>query len=609
MFDSVTEAEPIGGRSAQFQLDAERFNILIQRGLVDPDTFDMAVREAHKSGESLGSVLVRMGVVEEVEVLQALAESLGVPFMKLTHFQMPPELDSVVPAQVADHYNIMPLSVEGGVVKVAVSDPLNMHMLDELRRVLNAEVEPVVALADEIEKARKRSYGIGRTTMTAMEDQRRAAGTSDDAIDADIDIDDDLEAEDATIVRFVNQIVQEAFRDRATDIHVEPMEKDLRIRYRIDGVLYEAPIPPAMKRWQQAIISRVKIMADLNIAERRLPQDGKIKIRMHEKEFDLRVSTVPTPYGESVAIRILSRDSELCTLDRLGFAPGHKGIMREMIQKPHGIILITGPTGSGKSTTLYAALSEINGPERKIITIEDPIEYRIPGVTQIQVNSTIGLNFARVLRTILRQDPDVIMVGETRDPETAKITIQTALTGHLVFSTLHTNDACGAVTRLEDMGIEPFLIASSVEGILAQRLVRVLCTQCKAPAKPDPALVAQINVRNESTEGITFYRPSGCESCRYTGFRGRTALLEMVRINEPLRRAIVDGSSANQIKQVAMRHGMRPIRWDGWDKVKQGVTTLDEVLRVTMEDEFEVDASMPEVKAPEVVAAAEPAAE
>jgi type II secretory ATPase GspE/PulE/Tfp pilus assembly ATPase PilB-like protein len=401
-----------------------------------------------------------------------------------------------------------------------------------------------------------------------------------------IEIDDELAAEDASIVRFVNQIIQEAFRDRATDIHVEPLDKDLRIRYRIDGMLYEAPIPPAIKRYQQAIISRIKIMADLNIAERRLPQDGKIKIMMQGREYDLRVSTVPTPYGESSAIRILSRDSELCTLDRLGFSEYHKVMMRELIKKPHGIILITGPTGSGKSTTLYAALSEINGPELKIITIEDPIEYRIPGVTQIQVAPAIDLTFARVLRTILRQDPDVIMVGETRDPETAKITIQTALTGHLVFSTLHTNDAPGAVTRLEDMGVEPFLIASSVEGILAQRLVRVLCNECKSAYKPEEALLRQVNVLREDTRDIKFFRPVGCETCRYTGFRGRTALHEMFKMTEDLRRIVVDGASANLIKSLAMKQGMRPIRWDGWDKIKKGATTIEEVLRVTMEDEF-----------------------
>ncbi|MCB2154235.1 Flp pilus assembly complex ATPase component TadA [bacterium] len=561
--------------------------ILVEKGLIDPDNLDAAIREAHKTGDRIGNILIKMGLCEQDHVLEALAEQLGVPYMKLTGVQPDRQLLELVPARFAEHYNLVPVAMEDGTLKVALSDPLDIHTLDELRRMLNLEVEPIVATDAEIDKARNRFYGIGGATMMGLEEERQASGKDDEVIlDGNIDIDDENAAEDASIVRFVNQVVQEAFRDRATDIHVEPMDKELRIRYRIDGMLYEAPIPPAIKRYQQAIISRIKIMSDLNIAERRLPQDGKIKIKMHGKEFDLRVSTVPTPHGESAAIRILSRDSELCTLERLGFSDYHNETMRAMIQKPHGIVLITGPTGSGKSTTLYASLSEINTPERKIITVEDPIEYRIPGVTQVQVSPSIGLTFARVLRTLLRQDPDVIMVGETRDPETAKITIQTALTGHLVFSTLHTNDASGAVTRLEDMGIEPFLISSSVEGVLAQRLVRVLCSACKKQYDPEPGLIKQVNVLREDTSGIKFFRPVGCEMCRYTGFRGRTALVEMVKFNEPLRRAIVDGASANEIKREATKNGMRPIRWDGWDKVKQGVSTIEEVLRVTMEDEF-----------------------
>ncbi len=587
-FEYEEDDEELGtGRHVHLRLNASRFSDLLEKGLVDPDDFEMALRESSKSGDQLNKTLIRMGLCDEEDMLEAISGSMGVEFVKLTGMHLDPKLATKVPAKVAEHYNLVPVAIEDGVLKVAISDPLDIHTLDELRRILAMEVEPVVSTSEEIEKARNRFYGIGGATMMGLEEERIAEGGEEEfVVDSNIEIDSELAAEDAGIVRFVNQLIQEAFRDRATDIHVEPMEKDLRIRYRIDGVLYEAPIPPAIKRYQQAIISRIKIMADLNIAERRLPQDGKIMIKMNNKEFDLRVSTVPTPHGESSAIRILSRDSELCTLDRLGFSNYHKNIMREMINKPHGIVLITGPTGSGKSTTLYASLSEINTPERKIITIEDPIEYRIPGVTQIQVNPSIDLTFARVLRTILRQDPDVIMVGETRDPETAKITIQTALTGHLVFSTLHTNDASGAVTRLEDMGIEPFLISSSVEGILAQRLVRVLCPECKATHRPEERVIGQVNVVNEETHAMKFFKPVGCEVCRYTGFRGRTALLEMLKMTEPLRRIIVQGASANEIKLSAMKSGMRPIRWDGWDKIKTGMTTIDEVLRVTMEDEF-----------------------
>ncbi len=563
--------------------------ILVEMGKIDPDSLDMALREQHKTGERIGVILVKMGLATEEDVLKGLSRQLHVPFVKPSEMDLDESLKELVPARIAEHYRLVPLGRENGILRVAVNDPLDMHVLDDLRLVLRTELETAIATREEIEKAINRFYGIGGATLAELEESQ---GQESASIDVEVEeVDLDKMAEDAAIVRFVNQVIQEAFRDRATDIHVEPMEKDLRIRYRIDGVLYEQEVPPAIKRYQSAIISRLKIMADLNIAERRLPQDGKIKIRMGEKEYDLRVSTVPTPYGESTAIRILSRDSELCTIDRLGFNKTHQDVLREMIVKPHGIIFITGPTGSGKSTTLYAALSEINSADRKIITIEDPIEYRIPGTTQIQVNPQINLTFARILRTVLRQDPDVIMVGETRDSETAKITIQTALTGHLVFSTLHTNDAMSAVTRLEDMGVEPFLIASSVEGIIAQRLVRVLCSTCKKPTQPDSFLLNQVNVTREDTAPLTFYRQAGCETCRYTGFRGRTACLEMAKINEVMRRGIVEGAASNHLKRIAIQYGMKPIRHDGWGKIKEGRTTVEEVLKVTMEDEFSVDES------------------
>lgn len=567
--------------------DNQLAQTLMEEGLVDPDMLDAAVRDAHKTGERLEKALVKMGLCDEDQVLQAVARTLHLPYRKLGELTPNHEALELVAAEMAEHYGIVPVSYEDGLLNIATSDPHDMYMLDELRRQLGVEVEVTVATRAEIDKAYNNMYGIGgavmqRLSQESAEDTDNKAGIS---LADDIDIDE--MAADATIVRFVNQLIQEAMRDRATDIHVEPMDKELRIRYRIDGMLYEAPIPPAIKRFQAAIISRVKIMADLNIAERRLPQDGKIRIKMGAKEFDLRVATVPTPYGESIAIRILSRDSELTTMEKLGFSERHDTMMREMIHKPYGIIFVTGPTGSGKSTTLYAALSEINSVDRKILTIEDPIEYRIPGVTQIQVNPPIGLTFARVLRTTLRLDPDVIMVGETRDPETAKITIATAMTGHLVFSTLHTNDACGAFTRLNDMGVEPFLVASSVEGILAQRLVRVLCNQCKQSYRPDKDMLRQVNMTREKTDDIDFKRPAGCEACRYTGYAGRTAVIEMVKMNEAVRRKIVDNASASDIKSTAMKTGhMRPIRFDGWDKIRRGITTCDEVLRVTMEDEF-----------------------
>lgn len=559
---------------------------LIEKGYLDPDAFDSAVRDARSSGERLEDVLVKMGFCREDHVLEAVANALHLPFRKLTDLEVQRGAVNIVPAEMAEYYRIVPVSLEDDILHIATNNPHDVFMVDELRRQLNMEVEIVVTTTEEIEKTFNRIYGIGGAVMEKLnkDDEEEEIDPDDISLGDDIDIDE--AAADATIVRFVNQLVNEAMRDRATDIHVEPMDKELRIRYRIDGMLYEAPIPPAIKRFQAAIISRFKIMADLNIAERRLPQDGKIKIKRGGKEFDLRVATVPTPYGESIAIRILSRESEMTTMERLGFSDRHKSLMRQMISKPYGIVFVTGPTGSGKSTTLYASLSEINTVDRKILTIEDPIEYRIPGVTQIQVMPSIGLTFARVLKSTLRLDPDVIMVGETRDPETAKITIATAMTGHLVFSTLHTNDACGGFTRLQDMGVEPFLIASSVEGIVAQRLVRVLCDKCKQQYDPEPDLIRQLNMTREDPRPLTFYKPQGCEACRYTGYAGRTAIHEVVKMNEQIRRKVVERGSASEIKAVAMKSGMQPIRFDGWEKIKQGVTTLDEVLRVTMEDEF-----------------------
>lgn len=416
--------------------------ILLEMGKLDPDMLDAAVRDSHKSGERLESVLVKMGAVDEEDILRAVAQALHLTFRKLGEIDPPDAALQMVAAELAEHYRIVPVDLRDGTLTIATADPHDLYMVDELRRQLGVEVDVIVSTKQEIDKAYNNLYGIGGAVMQRLNQEAAEGGSAAaDQMSLADNIDIDEMAADATIVKFVNQLIQEAMRDRATDIHVEPMERELRIRYRIDGMLYEAPIPPAIKKFQAAIISRFKIMADLNIAERRLPQDGKIKIKMGDREFDLRVATVPTPYGESIAIRILSRNSEMTTLERLGFAGHHMTLMRQMIQKPYGILFVTGPTGSGKSTTLYAALSEINSIDRKILTIEDPIEYRIPGVTQIQVNPPIGLTFARILRTTLRLDPDVIMVGETRDPETAKITIATAMTGHLVFSTLHTNDA------------------------------------------------------------------------------------------------------------------------------------------------------------------------
>jgi type II secretion system protein E len=581
--------------------------LLVAGGKLDPDDLDAALTEQGRSGgERIGEILVKMNKVSEEDVKSALSRQLGIPFHSLIGIEIPRDVIALMPARMVSHYQVAPLKLEGQTLTVAVDDALDIRTIDELRLHLKKDIYPVFATAKDIHNTIKRFYGIGADTMEGMIADQASA----DVVEFKIGQVDDIQdmAQDASIVRFVNQIILEAIDDRATDIHVEPQEDALRIRYRIDGLLYEAAVPPSIRQFQSAIISRIKIMADMNIAERRLPQDGKIVIRKGSDDFDLRVSTIPTPYGESIVMRILSRTSEFVTLERLGFDGHHLEVLRRMILRPHGILLVTGPTGSGKSTTLYAALNEINTTDKKIITIEDPIEYRIAGVSQIQVNPTIGLSFASALRTILRQDPDVIMVGETRDIETAQITIRTALTGHLVFSTLHTNDACSAITRLLDMGIEPFLISSSIEGLLAQRLVRLFCPDCKQPYQPEPEVLKRVNITNDDPATLTILKPRGCEKCRYTGFRGRTAIYEIAQITEEFRRLVVDRAPANVLKRHAIEVGMRPLRRDGWEKIKDGKTSIDEVLRVTLEDEIMVEeAPRPAVAVESAVAPGAPA--
>ncbi|MBM3891709.1 MAG: type II/IV secretion system protein, partial [Verrucomicrobia bacterium] len=400
---------------------------------------------------------------------------------------------------------------------------------------------------------------------------------------------DDAAAQEASVVKFVNQIIAEAKRDRATDIHVEPMEDDLRIRYRIDGVLVQVPVPAVLKRIQASIISRVKVMANMDIAEKRLPQDGAINVRVGGEQIDIRVSTVPSIHGESVSLRLLARSTMLLGLDKLGMTKEEEKIFRRLIDRPHGIILVTGPTGSGKSTTLYACLSTINTIDQRIMTVEEPVENQLAGIIQIQVRPDIGLTFARGLRHILRQDPDIIMVGEIRDLETAEIAVRAALTGHLVFATLHTNDAPSGFTRLIDMGIEPFLITSSVDAIIAQRLVRTLCPTCKVEDRPTEEMMDRLGVLGEQFKHTKFYRGVGCEQCRRTGYKGRTAIYEIMLMSEPIRPLVVDRRPATELKKAAMEHGMKTLRDDGLGKAAAGITSLEEVLRVTQEDEAYVD--------------------
>ena len=554
--------------------------MLIQKRIITTEQLDFALKEQQKSKDFLGVTLVKMGYLTEDELYPVLSEQLGIKYVKIKEVTIDPTILKHVPAKFTYHYKLMPLELKGKTLTVGVTDPLDVHTLDDIKLLLGYDVNPVLCSEKDIMDAIKKYYGIGAETVEKI----MAETEKDMPSQAQLRKTEDIEtlAEDASIIKFVNEILLQAYKDRATDIHIEPFEDELRIRYRIDGILYDAAIPPTVKHLQSAIVSRIKIMSNLNIAERRLPQDGRIKIRVGAEDLDLRVSILPTPHGESVDIRLLS-SLMLYSLQKLGLFKKDLKILDEMIQKPHGIIFVTGPTGSGKTTTLYACLNKINSREKKILTIEDPIEYQLKGITQIQVHPKIGLDFAAGLRSMLRHDPDVMMVGEVRDYETVEITIRVSLTGHLVFSTLHTNDASGAVTRLLDMGIEPYLVSSSVECIIAQRLVRLICNNCREQLSPSAEMAKEFGVDPKEMRGLKMYRGRGCESCKFTGFKGRTAIYEILVMNEPIREMILARTSSDQIKKKAISLGMRTLRQDGWEKIKMGLTTPDEVIRVSEE--------------------------
>jgi general secretion pathway protein E len=556
--------------------------LLLQTGLLSEARVEELLQARAASSESVVAMVLKSGVVPEEKFLTALAKVMNLPFTRLPDTEVDVAARVKVSTKVVFQYNIMPARVENGTLLVATSDPFNLAMIESVRLVSRCRVKLMLSTQADILKALKRYYGVGAETLDEL--------MSKDVVDIDVAAPitkEDLENPDqeASVVKFVNQIIWEAFRERATDIHVEPMENDLRIRYRVDGVLHQTPVPAQLKRFQAAIISRVKVMANMDIAEKRLPQDGRINVRSGGEEIDVRVSTIPTAYGESVSLRLLTRSSIVLGLERLGLSADDQQLIRRLIELPHGIILVTGPTGSGKSTSLYAFLSTINSIDQRIITVEDPIEYELAGVNQIQVKPEIGLTFASGLRHILRQDPDIIMVGEIRDLETAEIAIRAALTGHLVFSTLHTNDAAGAITRLLDMGIEPFLVSSSIEAIIAQRLVRTICAACKEEYAPGRELLRDLAFPEEDIETTRFFRGRGCEDCRFTGFKGRLGIFEILTMSEALRPLIIERTSSTTIKQSACARGMKTLREDGWHKVKLGLTTVEEVARVTQEDE------------------------
>ena len=553
--------------------------LLIKSGVLTKEQLERGLEEHKKTGERLGNVLIGLGFLSEKDLLKTLESQLGIPYVSLSNLKIEPSIISKIPANFVYTHNLIPIKEENGVLTVAVSDPLDIHTLDDIRLLLGYEVKAAISSKRDIDGAIKKYYGVGAATM-----EKIAAESKEELVTVREKFDIGDMSSDASIIKFVNQVILEAFHSRATDIHIEPFENELRIRYRIDGILHETPTPTTINRFHSAIVSRIKIMADLNIAEKRLPQDGRIKVKVTDEDIDLRVSVIPTIFGESVNIRLLSKSTLLLGLEQIGLSNEDLKILNSLIKKPHGIILVTGPTGCGKTTTLYASLSKINSVERKIITIEDPIEYQLKGISQIQVKPQIALTFASGLRAILRQDPDVIMVGEIRDAETAEIAIRSALTGHLVFSTLHTNDAAGGITRLTDMGIEPFLIASSIEGLIAQRLVRILCAKCKEPYRPEADYLKEMGFPVPEGKDFVLYREKGCDECRHTGYQGRNAIFEILLITEPIKNLILKKASAGEIKHQAQKLGMKTLRDAGWDNAKEGLTTIEEVLRVAEEE-------------------------
>lgn len=560
--------------------------ILADADLASPGEFKEWTREWRTAAENgseeplLGFFAREKGLTEET-FLERLAKAMELRFVEPAELNPSNEARKRVTTKVAFQHFVLPIDAENGTLEVAVCDPFDSAMINAVQYNAGGTVKLALATRGEIEKALKKYYGVGAETLEELEDDE------DDTLDIFFDADKEITEgdQDASVIKFVNQVIWEAYKDRATDIHFEPAEDEFRIRYRVDGILHQTPMPPQLKRYQASLISRIKVMSGMDIAEKRLPQDGRINVRIKGEELDIRVSTVPTVYGESVSLRLLTRGNIFLSLDKLGFDPKDESVLRELIVKPHGIILVTGPTGSGKSTSLYAFLSTINSVHQRIITIEEPVEYELKGINQIAVRSDIGLTFATGLRHILRQDPNVVMVGEIRDGETADIAIRAALTGHLVFSTLHTNDAPGAFTRLIDMGIEPFLVASSVEAVMGQRLVRTICPNCKEEQKVDRDYLRQINCPEHVLEEGRFYHGVGCEECRNQGYKGRLAIYELLVMSETIRPLILNREASSVIGQVAVNEGMRTLRDDGWQKVMNGQTTIEEILRVTMSDE------------------------
>ena len=558
--------------------------MLVKDGVISEKDLQAAFDRTVSNSVSLGKALVEMGLASEWEMAAALGRQLNVPFITLSHYDIDPQILKSIPEDIVRRYRIVPVDKTGDTLTIALSDPSNIYLLDELRLLTKCQIIPVISFESDIEEAINRYYGSSKSDYDEMlkditeDDFEVSAANKEEAAGAENE-DLSIQVDDAPVIQLVNLILQEAIKSRASDIHLEPLEKSMRVRYRIDGVLHEVTAPP--KKFQNAIISRVKIISELDIAEKRLPQDGRFKIVYQNKKIDFRVSSCPTVHGEKIVMRILDSSALMLNLEDLGFDPKALEKFNAQIHAPYGMILVTGPTGSGKSTTLYSALATINDPRRNIMTIEDPVEYQLHGITQVQARPDIGLGFAEGLRSFLRQDPDIIMVGEIRDFDTADIAVKAALTGHLVLSTLHTNDAASSMQRLANMGVEAFLITASANMVVAQRLARRICEHCKEPASFSEETLRLLGI---DPSGGRLYQGVGCDQCRGSGYRGRVALYEVLIVSDAMRDKIIAGTSSTELKRIAIQEGMQSLRMAGVKKILDGVTTIEEVLATTAPD-------------------------
>ncbi len=570
---------------------ANRFGeILLSTGKVSVQQLEEALGIQKEQGGRLGSILVKLGHLEDTDLVDLLSQHFGVPSIDLNEMEVDESVLKIIPPDIARKYTILPVSKAGATVTLAMIDPTNVFAMDDVKFMTGYKVEPVVASETAIRAAIDRYYG----STHSIELKKVMEDLSEDSIDSDLEVLDDEEdmdlaeleeeSEQAPVVKLVNIILTDAIKRDASDIHIEPYEKEYRVRYRVDGILYEVMHPPI--RLKEAITSRIKIMAKLDIAEKRLPQDGRIKIKTKVKgkvkDLDLRVSVLPTIFGEKIVMRLLDKDNLMLDMTRLGFEPESLRLFEQAILKPYGMVLVTGPTGSGKTNTLYSALQRINQPEVNIMTAEDPVEFNLPGINQVQMKEQIGLNFAAALRSFLRQDPNIVLVGEIRDFETAEVGIKAAMTGHLVLSTLHTNDAPSSISRLMNMGVEPFLVATSVHMIVAQRLVRRVCSYCKEPIEVPPAGLINVGFPEEEVGNLTLFRGKGCERCSATGYKGRVGLYEVMEVGDEVRELVLAGGSAVEVRQKAVEHGMKSLRQSGLQKIRDGVTTIEEVVRETV---------------------------